>query len=103
MLISILINGTGSVIFYVESIYLISYLKIHRGFGEDEVSNLVNICYIIMIVVTILGGWLSDKIGRRKIFVINLVIIILTSTFLFESFEFGSFGSIIIAQIILQF
>ena len=101
MLISILINGTGSVIFYVESIYLISYLKIHRGFGEDEVSNLVNICYIIMIVVTILGGWLSDKIGRRKIFVINLVIIILTSTFLLESFEFGNFSSIIIAQIII--
>jgi len=101
MLISILINGTGSVIFYVESIYLISYLKIHRGFGENEVSNLVNICYIIMIVVTILGGWLSDKIGRRKIFVINLVIIILTSTFLLESFEFGNFSSIIIAQIII--
>ena len=101
MLISILINGTGSVIFYVESIYLISYLKIHRGFGEDEVSNLVNICYIIMIIVTILGGWLSDKIGRRKIFVINLVIIILTSTFLLESFEFGNFSSIIIAQIII--
>lgn len=101
MLISILINGTGSVIFYVESIYLISYLKIHRGFGEDEVSNLVNICYIIMIIVTILGGWLSDKIGRRKIFVINLVIIILTSTFLLESFEFGNFSSIIITQIII--
>jgi MHS family proline/betaine transporter-like MFS transporter len=101
MLISILINGTGSVIFYVESIYLISYLKIHRGFGEDEVSNLVNICYVIMIIVTILGGWLSDKIGRRKIFVINLVIIILTSTFLLESFEFGNFSSIIIAQIII--
>jgi len=101
MLISILINGTGSVIFYVESIYLISYLKIHRGFGEGEVSNLVNICYIIMILVTILGGWLSDKIGRRKIFVINLVIIILTSTFLLESFEFGNFSSIIIAQIII--
>lgn len=101
MLISILINGTGSVIFYVESIYLISYLKIHRGFGEEEVSNLVNICYIIMIIVTILGGWLSDKIGRRKIFVINLVIIILTSTFLLESFEFSNFSSIIIAQIII--
>lgn len=101
MLISILINGTGSVIFYVESIYLISYLKIHRGFGEGEVSNLVNICYIIMILATILGGWLSDKIGRRKIFVINLVIIILTSTFLLESFEFGNFSSIIIAQIII--
>jgi MHS family proline/betaine transporter-like MFS transporter len=101
MLVSIFINGTGSVIFYVESIYLISYLKIHRGFGESEVSNLVNICYIIMIVVTVFGGWLSDKIGRKRIFVINLLIIILTSTFLLESFEFGDFNSIIVAQIII--
>lgn len=101
MLVSIFINGTGSVIFYVESIYLISYLKIHRGFGESEVSNLVNICYIIMIVVTVFGGWLSDKIGRKRIFVINSLIIILTSTFLLESFEFGDFNSIIVAQIII--
>jgi MHS family proline/betaine transporter-like MFS transporter len=101
MIISILINGTGSVIFYVESIYLMSYLKIHRGFGENEVSNLVNICYIIMIVVTVFGGWLSDKIGRKRIFVINLLIIILSSTFLLGSFEFGDFSSIIVAQVII--
>ena len=101
MIISILINGTGSVIFYVESIYLISYLKIHRGFDENEVSNLVNICYIIMIIVTIFGGWLSDKIGRKRIFVINLLLIIFSARFLFESFEFGNFNSIIIAQIII--
>ena len=53
-----------------------------------------------MIVVTI---W-EDIIRQNeweKIFVINLVIIILTSTFLLESFEFGSFSSIIIAQIII--
>ncbi len=101
MIISILINGTGSVIFYVVSIYLISYLKIHRGFDENEVSNLVNICYIIMIIVTIFGGWLSDKIGRKRIFVINLLLIIFSARFLFESFEFGNFNSIIIAQIII--
>ena len=101
MLISILINGTGSVIFYIESIYLLSYLKIHRGFSESEVSTLSIICYLIMIVVTILSGWVSDKIGRRRIFVINLIIIILTSTFLLKAFEFGNFNSIIIAQVII--
>jgi MHS family proline/betaine transporter-like MFS transporter len=54
-----------------------------------------------MIVVTVFGGWLSDKIGRKRIFVINLLIIILSSTFLLESFEFGDFNSIIIAQVII--
>lgn len=101
MLVSILINCPGSVIFYIESIYLISYLKIHRGFGENEVSNLVNICYILMAFVTIFAGWLSDKIGRRKIFVINLLLIIAFSHFLLEVFEFGDFSSIIVAQIII--
>ena len=101
MLVSILINCPGSVIFYIESVYLISYLKIHRGFGENEVSNLVNICYILMVFVTIFAGWLSDKIGRRKIFVINLLLIIASSHFLLEVFEFGDFSSIIVAQVVI--
>lgn len=101
MLIGIFINSTGSVIFYIESVYLISYLKIHRGFGESEVSNLANICYVIMIFVTIFAGWLSDKLGRRRVFVIYLLIIMASSFPLLEAFEFGNFKSIIIAQVVI--
>lgn len=101
LLISFFINGTGSVIFYVEAVYVINYLKIHRGFDETMVSHLANGCYLLMAVVTILAGWLSDKIGRRRIFVINLVMIIGTSFFLLEAFEFGGFEEIILAQIII--
>ena len=80
MIISVLINATGSIIFYLEAIYLISYLKINRNFAENDVSILVNSCYVIMIFVTLFAGWLSDKIGRRKIFVWNLIFInLLTS------------------------
>jgi len=101
MLISIFINSTGSVIFYLQTIYLISFLKINRGFNEDIVANLANYCYVIMAAVTLLAGWVSDIIGRRKIFVINLIMIIILCPFLMKTIESGSFLAIIIAQIVL--
>ena len=101
ILISILINATGSIIFYIEAIYLVSYLKISRGFPESNVEILVNFCYIIMIFVTLFAGWLSDKIGRRKIFLFNLVFIIIASPFIFRIFESASFGYVVIAQVVI--
>jgi len=101
ILISILINATGSIIFYVEAIYLVSYLRISRGFPESNVEILINFCYVIMILVTLFAGWLSDKIGRRKIFFFNLIFIIVASPFIFRIFESASFGYVIIAQIVI--
>lgn len=101
ILISILINATGSIIFYIEAIYLVSYLKISRNFPESNVEILVNFCYVIMIFVTLFAGWLSDKIGRRKIFLLNLVFIIVATPFIFRIFESASFGYVIIAQIVI--
>jgi len=99
MMISIFINATGSIIFYLEAIYLVSYLKINRNFPEDEISHLANFCYVLMILVTLLAGWLSDRIGRRTIFFINLVLIICTMPALLYAIEFADFESVAIAQI----
>ena len=101
MIISIMINATGSVLFYMEAIYLFTYLTIERGFSEDEVSNLTNFCYVIMAVVTLLTGWLSDLIGRRKIYVVNLVLIIILSPILLEVFESGTFLAVTVAHIVI--
>ncbi|MDG1436866.1 MAG: MFS transporter [Rickettsiaceae bacterium] len=91
MLISVLINMTGSIIFYLQAIYLLSYLKISRNFPDTHVTYLMNACYIIMIFVTLFAGWLSDQIGRKKIFIINLICIIIVSPFLLKMIESGSF------------
>jgi len=101
MIISILINATGSIIFYLEAIYLVSYLKINRGFPESDVGYLVNFCYVLMIFVTLFAGWLSDKIGRQKIFVINLIFIIIASPFLMLVMENADFAAVVVAQIII--
>ena len=101
ILFSIMINATGSVIFYLEAIYLMSYLKINRGFESDKVSLLINLCYIIMAVVSLLTGWISDYIGRKKIFYIILISVFLLSPVLMDVIENGSFIAVAAAQIII--
>ena len=101
MIISIFINATGSILFYLEAIYLISYLKINRQFSENSVGHLANFCYLIMIFVTLFAGWLSDKIGRRKIFVFNLIFIILFIPSLLNMIENSDFTTVAFAQIII--
>lgn len=101
MLISIFINMTGSIIFYLEAIYLISYLKINRNFPEEDVGSLINFSYVIMIFITLFAGWLSDRIGRRKIFVINLMFIIIASPFLLGIIETGEFTTVAVAQLFI--
>lgn len=103
MLISICINSTGSIIFYLQSIYLVTFLKNNRGFDEALIDYLSNFCYLLMAIMTLLVGWLSDIIGRKKIFfILNLIIIIAFSSGLVNTFENGDFRAIAIAQIILS-
>ncbi len=102
MLISIFINSTGSVIFYLQATYLMSFLRINRSFTDSQVGNLANYCCVIMAVITLGSGYLSDIIGRKKVFVINLLVIILVTPCLINVIETGDFYSIIISQIILS-
>ncbi len=102
MLISILINSTGSVIFYLQAIYLMSFLRITRNFADSAVSNLANCCYLVMAVATLLSGYLSDIIGKKPIFIINLLLIIFITPWLITIIEIQDFYSIITAQITLS-
>lgn len=101
IIISIIINMTGSIIFYLQAIYLVSYLKINRDFLDSDVTCLMNGCYIIMIFATLLAGWLSDKIGKRKILTINLIFIAIGSPFLLNIIETGEFQIVAIAIVVL--
>ena len=101
MIISILINMTGSIIFYFAAVYLVSYLKVVRGFSYSNVTYLMNSCYATMIFITLFAGWISDKIGRRKIFLLNLICIIITMPFLLEMMENGDFITASIALVLI--
>ncbi len=101
MIISICINSTGSVVFYTQAIYLMNFLKENRGFPALEVDNMLNISYIIMAFVTLFVGWLSDIIGRSRIYIINLGVIASSCFFIMRVFESGDIDSVMIMQIFL--
>jgi MHS family proline/betaine transporter-like MFS transporter len=103
MLISIFINSTGSVLFYIQAIYLINYLKVDRNFLEKDVEWISALSYVFMGFAAIFAGWLSDKIGRVKIYVFNILLIILTSFWAIKQIEHGTFQQVCIAQFILAF
>jgi MHS family proline/betaine transporter-like MFS transporter len=103
MLISIAINSTGSVLFYFQAIYLMSFLKISRGFSDIEIGGIANLCYIIMAFSCLVAGWLSDIVGRIKIFIVLNIIIIVCHVFgLMDYFDNGGIKEILVGQIILS-
>lgn len=99
--ISIFINATGSVIFYLEAIYLMNYLTITRKFPSEIVDYLINFCYVTMAFIALFTGWLSDQIGRKKILAMNLVCIIILSPIIMTTLEQSNFIGVIIVQVML--
>ena len=102
MLISILINATGSVIFYLQAIYLMNYLNVEKGMHQGTINYMVNISLVMMAIVTLFSGWLSDKVGRKKIYVVLNIVIMLSIFGIMDIFENGNAEGIWIAQIILS-
>ncbi len=102
MLISILINSTGSVIFYFQAIYVANYLKYTRGFAEHAVDKLSLICYLVMAAVCFISGRISDMLkSRKRIFIFLIFNILLLIQAINESIELGEWGFVVIAQVVL--
>lgn len=101
IIISIFINSTGSIIFYLQNTYFTSYLKAIRHFSEVETNNISSVCCFIMVFITIISGWISDMFERRIIFIILNLLVIVSSTRLINTFMYGSFHEVILAQLIL--
>jgi MHS family proline/betaine transporter-like MFS transporter len=102
IIVSILLNSTGSVVFYVQAIYATSFFTTVRGFDPTMVAEISSLCYMVMAVLTVFAGWLSDLIGRRLIYVLNIGAIIIATPFIMHAFNVGGAKEIIIAQLALS-
>lgn len=99
ILVSIAINSTGSVLFYMQAIYMVNYLTIEKNISEIDLSYIVNTSYIVIMASTIFSGWLSDIIGRIRIYRIMIVFILLSAFSLLTIIESGELTEIWIAMI----
>ncbi len=101
MLISIMINSTGSVLFYFQAIYVSNFLKNTRWFSASSVDKLSAMCYIIMAFVCILSGKISDLIGRKKLYIFILLLSIMSISSITDIIQLGSFEVVVLFQIFL--
>lgn len=101
ILISISINATGSVLFYMQAIYMLNYLTTERNVSESDIYYLINCSYIVIIFATIFSGMLSDIVGRVRIYKYLISIIILSSMLLIYMIENGNLYQVWAAEMAL--
>ncbi len=99
--LSIFINATGSVLFYFDTIYIMNYLKIHRKLLPSLVDKLMILNYVLIAIASLFFGWIADKTGYKKLYLINICFILISGFFITKIFAIGSISQVIIAQILL--
>jgi MHS family proline/betaine transporter-like MFS transporter len=102
ILISIFLNAAGSVLFYFQVIYISNYYKQERYFDHQSVDMLVNCSYVLMAIVALLGGYLSDRIGRLMAFGMVLLLIVILIFPMTKYLMIGNWQQVIIAHIVLS-
>jgi MFS family permease len=68
------ISAGGSLLFFSSQIYTNVYLKTVVKLDAQTASTLVMISTLLLIPLTILCGWLSDRIGRRPVLLAGLIL-----------------------------
>lgn len=101
LLISIAINATSSVLFYMQAIYMINFLTTERSVSEADVYYIINCSYIVIIFATLFSGMLSDIVGRVKLYKYLISVILVSSFFLIYLIENGNIYQIWVAEMIL--
>jgi MFS family permease len=87
----------------IATLYLLFYLQDHLGFSESEASQnqaILVLLYALGVVGTaVFGGWLSDRSGKRRMFVVQSTLIIAAAALILAFAQ--SFPVAMVAALIL--
>lgn len=86
--------------FYIFSTFIVSYATLNLGFSKTVTLNAVMIASVITSLLIPMMGALSDKVGRKKLYVIGTVIMILYMFPYFWMVNQGSVWLLVIATIL---
>lgn len=73
-LLFLCISAGGGILFFSAQVYSGVFLKTVAGFEGTHSSLLVAIGTAVLFPLTLLAGWLSDRIGRRKVVLTGLLL-----------------------------
>lgn len=102
MILTIMVDSIGCVTFYIGAVYTISFFQ-NKGFDSQYIWYLTALSNLFMAIVTVLAGWLSDILGRRRLMFASAILTMLCTPFIMTSFDGDSVAMVLIAQLVLSF
>ena len=71
------IAGTSAflaVSFYLSFVYLVSWLQTADGIAPARALEINSLSMVVLLPITIVGGWLTDRIGRKPILLLATIL-----------------------------
>jgi len=95
------ISALGSITYYVGITYVPAFLTSVGAFGETEALWLATIAAVVVIAITPVAGWLSDRIGRRPVLVGLAICAAVLPMAMFSLMGDGSTGRALLGAVVL--
>lgn len=102
MLVSIFIGSTGSVLFYLQAVYMPNYFKLNQTFSNLTINYLSNGAYVLIALAVLLCGWVADKIGPENVLKYLLFAIIILTYPMANYLASGDSSYVILSYVILS-
>lgn len=97
ILIVIFVMGGVNAFFFTFTTYALTYATTEIGFTRPETLIAVMIASAVHACATLFFGRLSDKVGRRKLYIVGLACLAVTPFPLFAAIDTGSFTVFVVA------
>ena len=69
----------NAVVFYLAFVYLVSWLETVDGLSPETSLRINTVTLLVLLPVMIFGGWLSDRIGGKRVMMVSAVATLLLS------------------------
>ena len=66
-----LLNVASSVVFYLAFVYDVNYIEVYDGINKRNTLSLNTEIMIILLLLYPISAWISDRIGRRPMFLLG--------------------------------
>jgi MFS transporter, MHS family, proline/betaine transporter len=94
----IMLDFLTAVGFFIIGVFLVTYFKTYLGYSAHMALLINAINMILLALATLLGGWLSDRVGRKLVMAIACIAMIVFSYPLFLLMQIKEYYIIIFAQ-----
>ncbi|WP_167041344.1 MFS transporter [Salinibacterium sp. ZJ454] len=90
------VRAGSNVTFYTMAVYGLNYLTTNAGFSKADAFVIILVANGISVCAGLFGGWVSDRIGRKPVLAIAIIVQIIAVAAFFPAASTGSMFLIIL-------